>query len=347
MRPQIIPDQAQCPACQIHVQRIRTLQSGVDSAHGVTSVVRVDSEGRYWVIRNNELPVIFDSAGRFLRVLGRKGQGPGEYLLPTDVLSVPPDSVVVLDGQQRRGTVLDKQLRVVRTLVLPLNVFSSVVVSWPSRIIGTGVASGPREAGWPLHELSFASGREGTITRSFGSGDGELRPDWGARTHHSITTPKDAMFWAAWAYGYVLTQFNLAGRPVRALARQPEWFREPSQPGIGTPTTPPPSRVADVAQDAQGFLWVFIRVPAKKWKAAWPSLPPGTREISTRRIAMQDLYDTVVEVIDARMARVVSRTMISGSYFVNTLPGMRAAMYDVDADGVEAVSIVSLALVVR
>jgi hypothetical protein len=62
---------------------------------------------------------------------------------------------------------------------------------------------------------------------------------------------------------------------------------------------------------------------------------------------MQDLYDTVVEVIDARMARVVSRTMISGSYFVNTLPGMRAAMYDVDADGVEAVSIVSLALVVR
>jgi hypothetical protein len=62
---------------------------------------------------------------------------------------------------------------------------------------------------------------------------------------------------------------------------------------------------------------------------------------------MQDLYDTIVEVIDARMARVVARTMISGSYFVNTLPGTRAAMYDVDADGVEAVSIVSLALIVR
>jgi hypothetical protein len=43
----------------------------------------------------------FDASGRFLKVIGRKGQGPGEFSVPTD-LAFANDKLVVLDRGNRR-----------------------------------------------------------------------------------------------------------------------------------------------------------------------------------------------------------------------------------------------------
>lgn len=58
-----------------------------------------DPEGRFYVINFGDRRIqVFDSAGTFLRNLGRQGKGPGEYTSPMSVAAVGTDGVWVLDG---------------------------------------------------------------------------------------------------------------------------------------------------------------------------------------------------------------------------------------------------------
>lgn len=66
------------------------------------SDLAVDSGGRVQVVDfgDNNLK-LFDAAGKFLKVIGRKGQGPGEFNMPTD-LAVSGDRLAVWDMGNRR-----------------------------------------------------------------------------------------------------------------------------------------------------------------------------------------------------------------------------------------------------
>ena len=339
-----IPDEPQCRTCEIRAARIRSWEMPDDSADGFPIGIRSDNLGRFWVLRRGDVPAVFDSSGRFLRAIGRHGRGPGEYMFPTEVLAVPPDTVVVLDGDLRRATVLDRTFQVARTVALPMHVRGPVVLSWPGRVLGSGSVSARGAAAKPLHELSFASGNRAVVTRSFGAAAVDSRRGGMVTTSHSLTAPGNGAFWAGWMFGYQLTRFAVDGRALRLIGREPDWFREPSQGGLGTPSTPPPSLLVGLEEDRQGRLWTFLRVPSKSWKAAWPTLPPGTREVSSRSIAVEKLYDTLIEVIDPRAGRVIARRRLDG-YFVGALPGLRGAMYEVSEDGEGRISILTFALI--
>jgi len=49
----------------------------------------------------------FDARGRFVRAVGRKGRGPGEFQLPRRIARIRGDSLAVWDGTQGRLTVYD------------------------------------------------------------------------------------------------------------------------------------------------------------------------------------------------------------------------------------------------
>ena len=57
---------------------------------------------------------VFDARGRFVRKVGRAGEGPGEYGLLTQILDYAGDSIVVIDNEGSRATVLDPTLGFVR-----------------------------------------------------------------------------------------------------------------------------------------------------------------------------------------------------------------------------------------
>jgi hypothetical protein len=77
--------------------------------------------------RNREL-CFFDSTGRFVRRVGRRGSGPGEYQEISEVRAFRGDSLVVADAFARRLTILSPDGGVVRTasIATPADTLGSV-----------------------------------------------------------------------------------------------------------------------------------------------------------------------------------------------------------------------------
>lgn len=86
------------------------------------SSITTDSRGSIYIldIGSSEIRV-FDSSGSFLRTIGRKGEGPGEFLFPSEINIGPSDNLWVLDDGTSRysrfsrdGTFLDSHPRRIR-----------------------------------------------------------------------------------------------------------------------------------------------------------------------------------------------------------------------------------------
>jgi hypothetical protein len=56
----------------------------------------MDSRGRYFLTGKDRKVLVFDSLGRFIRVLGREGRGPGEFIQPPRVLIGKGDTILAL-----------------------------------------------------------------------------------------------------------------------------------------------------------------------------------------------------------------------------------------------------------
>lgn len=336
-----IPDDPSCPRCVIALRAVTTLSVPVDTADGLPTAVLLDSRSRTWVFREGEAPALFDAQGRFLRTLGRTGRGPGEYEMPWYFLPMAHDSVMVLEAQSRRGTVLDPELHPIRFVRLPPGLGSPIVVSWPDTIIGSG--SVPlQEAAGPIHRFSFESG-DGVVAASFRPGGDAIPDEMLLYSRHEFSAPSDGRFWSIWSMRYDVTQWSAEGASLRALERRPEWFPGLSPWNYDWRHEPPPPHAGGIAEDGDGLLWVYVRVAAPTWREAFVDIPPGVGEYDPRHVYHEKLYRTAVEVIDPRRARVVARTFID-RYFVSALPGARAAFYEVSDDGTAHVAIVRLAL---
>lgn len=67
------------------------------------SSLTVDREGRLYVVDSKEANlIVFDQNGRFLRRIGQKGQGPGEFIFPFRVILTPGELLMVEDISNRR-----------------------------------------------------------------------------------------------------------------------------------------------------------------------------------------------------------------------------------------------------
>src|SRR5687768_472331 len=68
-----------CPGCRAEIRRVLTVGGGSDSIvmkTGPIATVARDSKGRYYVTMKRPGIAVYDARGKFVRTLGRIGQGP-------------------------------------------------------------------------------------------------------------------------------------------------------------------------------------------------------------------------------------------------------------------------------
>lgn len=71
--------------------------------------VEVDKAGRIYVLDSYEANVkVFDRDGNYSRTIGRKGQGPGEFMFPNDIYIDEKDKIYISDGENDRLSVFDE-----------------------------------------------------------------------------------------------------------------------------------------------------------------------------------------------------------------------------------------------
>ncbi len=349
-----IRDEVSCATCSISVTTLAQLavSSGPGSLNGLPMEIQLDSLNRYWVApAPSGSPIIFDSNGKFVASLGRAGQGPGEYLGASFVRLFGRDSALVFDGGMHRITIVDMNLRVVRSFQSVMR--SGDFVQVGNTLVGSGDIRTPGAAGLPLHVFQLP--QPATPIHSFAP----RRDNWqGATTSTSmnwrVAPGTTQAFWTSDLNEYRIVGWAAPGNDVVEFIRKPEWFAARSPIVGGGNRTPPPPLMRDLIEDSEGLLWVAGLSASVRWKEAWaqstgggvPSGPPrsGVGDMPVRTSSTPSRRINL-EVIDPRIGRVVTRlTMEDDEYLVGLLPKRRAGLYSEDANGNPRLRIVQLGI---
>lgn len=250
-------------------------------------------DGHYFVTTpwgyTDELVRVFDSTGRYVRSIGRIGDGPNEYHRPEFVRLVS-DSAYIFDTQADRLTVLGEH-------------------------DSTG-----ESRNWTHRPYTFAELHDGTFVLS----DGSWRPGWAlqhvdregellGQLGDSVTS--DALwrrlmllakgagsgFWSGRGSERLEFQFwQGPDVPGPRLTLDRDWFTEHDQPRSATRNEPRPPSVVGFWPDSAGTLWIVATVPDSEWQEGMDTCRPGEGgleycPVKDRRLA----YDGVIERVDA------------------------------------------------
>lgn len=87
----------------VKLQQLAVLDSELSNVHSAREL----HDGRLLVSDSRDQIVLLLSIGAPRQVVGRKGNGPGEYQIPTQLFAVGKDSTIVVDGGARRWLLLN------------------------------------------------------------------------------------------------------------------------------------------------------------------------------------------------------------------------------------------------
>ena len=152
--PEVVSGQVTCGDCVITLDTVVTI--GGLSGPGLHVIdrfsgVAVDRRGRFLINGSGPPEIsVFDSTGKFLRTVGRRGEGPGEYRSIRHI-AVGPQYIHVFDFRAGR-TMLDHDFAVVRTDRFPGAIDYSVVRSDDEVVFAADVPT-PESVGHQLHVL--------------------------------------------------------------------------------------------------------------------------------------------------------------------------------------------------
>lgn len=277
--------------------------------HPVT--VAIDSRGRFYLttaLALHEVKV-FDGSGRFLRVIGREGEGPGEFRRISALVITPGDSLYVLDNGNSRLTAFSPAHGMVRTAPLPFGVDYPKVHYLPNDLllVNANVRT-PELLGLPLHIVA----PDGEHVRSFGSTDRAFRPDFPQFLRRWTALSRDGTVWSAYPKQYVLERWTRSGRLVERLTVEAEWFEPYLEFRYPTPDQPAFPNVQSIYEDAAGLIWCALVVPDEDWAEGLgePRVSEGQPYYEVEDLAA--VYDTRLDVIDPRTRRVLASHLLDG-----------------------------------
>ena len=305
-----IPAAVTCESCRILLDSLVVL--GDESGDGFvdsTNEVAASTEHFFVVHRviSNDIRV-FDRNGSFKTVLGRAGEGPGEYRNIKALWVSPGDTLHVVDASSVRRTMISPDLQVIRTdrVPGPVQYYGFLGLSDGSSIL-TAIAPDSLGELRLLHRLSPS---------------GELRYSFGPPLNGSnpFNTPGPALVRIAAetklgqtliSHGseFLISMYGDNGALEKALRFPNREFLELVPGGGRFPGYLP--WIQDLWVDDDGRLWVLMRVGDPGWEQGVERVGVGFgRRPSVKLTDYDAFWDTVIEVVDLEAGVTLARTRL-------------------------------------
>lgn len=292
-----------CRGCSLTIDSITTLgqteQPGQFFAREAFSAVIVN--GR--VLVSSTAPIqMFDLNARFLGLLGRQGQGPGEF--PTWLTGIslgPSKRIHAFAGQQ--VVVFDSSSGFLRAVTLGRGSQVPTVLS-DGRYAGLArlPAGGRASSTAPNYAQSFQS----PLFHLFDS-TGLFVRSAGTMLSHAdqlISAGERGTVWTGKRAPYEMKQWSRDGLLLRTIERVTPWFdRTPYNPFSSDADGRPRSELRRLFQDARGRLWTSVSI------AKLPS--------SRGSVAAASCCDSLIEVIDPASGALIASARVP--HFVNSI----------------------------
>jgi hypothetical protein len=331
-----------CDTCTVQLRSKIVLGSDDDSVaiQRFSRPVSI-SRNRYLVAPAGDMAQIleFDSSGRWIGILGKKGMGPGEFDLIKTVIALSSNQYAVLDW---RFTLLssDMAYRFSRNLPSQIRGFRGLPAQHGGLVLNNFVI--PGRPFWVFDSTL-------SPVRSFGDSFSGANPDV---LQYQLAADHEGGFWAAKAsYRMVLSHYTMEGTLLKQLLPASTWFIPSEPPAVGSYEDPhsvrPRSRVTGLWVDPQHRLWLVGITADQDWKAV-ESPPSNTRqEQDYKGIDRSDarkLYDSFIEVVDPRSGRVTASRWYDGviagitaegeiwEYIEETSGGLRIRLIEASLD---------------
>lgn len=303
----IVPDAPVCATCSLDISVL--VELGDREGPGIVGEqawINRSDDGDYYVsssLAGEEGLLRFSPDGIFQEVIGRQGEGPGEYVWP-ELLGGSADDLTIIDAAGRRFTTIrNGEVSTISMSFVP----KRHALLPDGRHLYNAIVFEPDRIGHPFHVYDPESRR---ITRSLG--DEGVRVDRSSRSQNAMNRPiavaADGHIWAARVNRYQIDKWGLGGDRIARIERDAPWFR----PWLDFPEPiedRPLPELVGVGDWGDDLLMVVVRVADSEWKPVRPArIERGHELISGAQ--MEELYDTLIEVLDTRLGTVVARTQV-------------------------------------
>ena len=250
----------------------------------IGSLVR-DSRGFFYsgTAAGSEV-AMWDPSGRFLRAIGRKGEGPGELLGGVWLYIDSFDTIHVRDNGGG-WTVFDTAGVFARRMT-SRHLGTSLHTTFldDGRTVTTRSSAGNGQRG-----VFHITDRKGEWVGTFGElpAEDEVEIDSGLYDRVIAYSGGDR-FWTAEGMdegpGYVLQEWSLNGERLRQIFRPIEWFKGTRRSVVQfLPGTRPPGAIR-IHADSSGLLFVQLIMPNRKWSLGLRSAEAIRPDMMTARL---------------------------------------------------------------
>lgn len=308
----IVESDLRCSECEIVLDTVATLHGAF--LRGPGSLVARDSDGRTYVVDGNDGVVKqYGTTGQFVREIGRRGGGPGEYEGIRNLLTGRGDSLFILDASLARLSVFGENGEFLGATPAAVGAGVDAAMLADGRLIVN--TQQPIVLGDSMYSVQVIA-RNGSVLPFGAASAFDPQSPW-TKVRHLVGL-NDGGVVVAHPYSFRLDLYGPGQVSPTVVRLAAEWAptsplrSAPSDGLLGQPYTP---QIAALWEDANGRLWLEMDVPASDWKPG-PSSYEALNQLSeSERTAVltRPRLETIIEVVDLDKREVIARSKFRGA----------------------------------